>query len=92
MNTNTIENMDSSLVNATSVADSAGRALADAAEKARHRLKAATTATKSVTAELERRINSAARDADGVVRSHPYRVLVVSAVLAGIAAIIWARR
>lgn len=92
MNTNTNENMDSSLVNATSVADSARRALSDAAENARHRLQAVTTATKYVTAELERRINCAAKDADGVVRDHPYRVLVVSAVLAGIAAIIWARR
>ena len=92
MNTNTIENVDSRLVNASSVADSARRALSDAAENARHRLQGATTATKSVTAELERRINSAAKDADGVVRSHPYQVLVVSAVLAGIAATIWARR
>lgn len=92
MNTNTIENIDSAIVNTTSVADSARRALSDAAGSARHRLQAATTGAKSVMAELEHQFNSAAKDADGVVRDHPYRVLVATAVLTGIAAIIWARR
>ncbi len=92
MTTNTIENIDTSLVNATSVADSARRALSGAAENALHRLRAATTGTKSIMAELEHRFNSAAKGADGVVRDHPYRVLVATVVLTGIAAIIWARR